>query len=369
MGTTNEVDVEELRSAIWPDTEPRRVRVVSCRHCDHPNRVGVAEGALTPERVMCGRCKNPLFIGRDEPFYGLTSEAYQHGLDRRSLAALQALPGIPQMIRWMYERVGDRAAQLAFLSDSIRCSEEQFPELLAVVDRARKRIDMQEMPEVFLGESPYMNAMTTGVSKATIVVHSALLDQMGDDELLAILGHELGHLHANHPLYLGVANALVSGGLALSSAVRLLSLPIQRLLLRWLRHAELTADRAALLTSRNLRACIGVMLTFAGGNRPGTARRTRIRLGPFIRQCRDLAKAQVGFSADGIIGGYLTADRTHPHVAARVNHLIQWVEHGTYLPILAGQYRRHRRRRAPARAPLALPQRVMIEAIDERGGQ
>jgi Zn-dependent protease with chaperone function len=366
MASASEVDSDELRSAIWPDTEPRRVRTVRCRHCSHPNRVGVADGALTPERVSCGQCRQPLFIGRDEPFFGLPSEAYQHGLDRRSLAALQALPGVPQMIRWMYERVGDRAAQLAFMSDSIRCSEEQFPELLTIVDRARRRLGLREMPEVYLGESPHMNAMTTGVAKATIVVHSALLDQMNDDEVLAVIGHELGHLHADHPLYHSVARAVVSGGVAVSSGVRLLSLPIQRLLLRWLRHAELTADRAALLTSRSLRACIGVMLTFAGGNRPGTARRTRMRLAPFIRQCRELARAQVGMSPDGIIGGYLTADRTHPHVATRVNHLIQWVEHGSYLSILAGEYTQGRQRKAPRTPPL-LAHDARIHSYDERG--
>src|SRR5215468_4179849 len=121
MASAEEADLDEMRSAIWPDTEPRRTRVVGCRHCGHPNRVGVPEAALTPERVSCGKCRQQLFIGRDEPFHGLTSEAYQHGLDRRSLAALQAIPGVPNLIRWMYERIGDRAAQLAFMSDAIRC--------------------------------------------------------------------------------------------------------------------------------------------------------------------------------------------------------------------------------------------------------
>jgi hypothetical protein len=92
------------------------------------------------------------------------------------------------------------------------------------------------------------------------------------------------------------------------------------------------------------------MLTFAGGNRPGTSRRTKMRLAPFIRQCRKLARAEIGTSVDGIIGGYLSAGRTHPHVAARVHHLIQWVEHGSYLGILAGQYRRRARPAPPRRS-------------------
>jgi Zn-dependent protease with chaperone function len=221
------------------------------------------------------------------------------------------------------------------------------------------------MPAVYLGESPYMNALTTGVREPVIVVQSALLDQMNDDAVLAVLGHELGHLHSDHPLYHSVASALVMGGSAASSGVRLLGLPIQRVLLRWLRHSELTADRAALLASRDIGACIGLMLTFAGGNRPGTSRRTKIKLAPFIRQCRELARSQIGLSVDGVIGGYLAASRTHPHVAARVHHLIQWVEHGSYLRILAGHYSGRPRRaepRGPARAestpdslPAALP--------------
>jgi Zn-dependent protease with chaperone function len=333
----SEAELDELKSALWPESEPRRVRVLRCRHCAHPNRVGVPEAALTPERVWCGRCNEPLFIGRDEPLTGLQSDAYQHGLDRRSLATLRAIPGVPKMIRWMYEQIGDRAAQLSFMSDAIQCNSEQFPELLALVERARTRIDFPEKPTVFLGESPYMNAMTTGVREPVIVVQSGLLDQMNDDELLAVIGHELGHLHSDHPLYHSVASALVLGGSMASSSIRLLSLPIQRMLLRWLRHSELTADRAALLASRDINACIGIMLKFAGGNRPGTAKRTKMRLAPFIRQCRELAQVQIG-SVDGIIGGYLESARTHPHVATRVYHLLQWVEHGSYLSIVSGHY-------------------------------
>jgi hypothetical protein len=71
-------------------------------------------------------------------------------------------------------------------------------------------------------------------------------------------------------------------------------------------------------------------------------------------------------SPDGIIGGYLTADRTHPHVATRVNHLIQWVEHGSYLSILAGEYAQGRRR-PPPRVPPLLAHDVKYRSYEERG--
>jgi Zn-dependent protease with chaperone function len=146
-----------------------------------------------------------------------------------------------------------------------------------------------------------MNALTTGVREPTLVVRSALLDQMNDAELLAILGHELGHLHAGHPLYQSVARALLAGGASASPAIRLFGFAFERVLLHWSRCAELTADRAALLASRDLRACISMMLTFAGGNRPGTSARTQMRLTPFIRQCRELTTLQAHSSFDGLL--------------------------------------------------------------------
>lgn len=334
----------EIRDAIWPPGSRVPTRLVRCRHCGRNNRVSVSSASLEPSRHACGACSGPLFVALDDSLTDLAPESYQHPLDRRSLAALRSTPGVPRLIRWLYERVGDRSAQLVFMAEAIQCGADQFPELLALVDRGLSRLGMHERPAVYLGESPYMNALTTGVRRPVIVIRSALLDQMDDAELLAIVGHELGHLHARHALYHSVANALVLGGSVVSPSLRLLGMPIRHLLLRWLRHSELTADRAALLASRDLAACIGVMLTFAGGNRPGTSRRTKMRLGPFVRQCRELAGAEVGFGLDGVLSGYLAAGRTHPHLAARVNHLIQWVEHGSYLNILAGDYLRRVRR-------------------------
>jgi Zn-dependent protease with chaperone function len=277
-------------------------------------------------------------LRQDEPLSGLSPLAYQHSLDRRSIAAIGSIPGAAKLLRRLLEQVADRTAHILFMSDSIRCEEDQFPELIALLDTARKRLDIAHRPTLFLGESPYMNAMTTGFDAPVIVVQSALLDQMSDRELVAILGHELGHLHTDHPLYQSTARLLLQSAASASHTVRMLSMPLWRVLLRWSRCAELTADRAALLASRDLGACIGMMLTFAGGNRPGTTRRTRIRLAPFVRQCRELSKAERSQSIDTILGSYMALDRTHPHMAWRVMHLIQWVEHGRYLNIISGEY-------------------------------
>lgn len=336
----------ELRRAIWPTTRPEPTRGLRCRHCGQRNRVAVPLAVFDPGRHRCGRCQKALFVADHEPLSQIAARAYQHPSDRQVVYAMRSIPGLPAAMRRLLRTVGDRSMQLVFMADTVRCTERQFPELLALVDRGRARLDLGLRPSVYLSESPQMNAMTTGVEHPSLVVRSSLLDQMDDDELLAVIGHELGHLHAEHPLFGSVAQALVSGSSVASTTVRALGWPVQRLLLGWLRTAELTADRAALLVSRNLAACLTTMLTFAGGNRPGTTRRTRMELAPFIEQCRKFVRLQMRYTIDGLLGGTLTLGRTHPHVATRVVHLVQWVEHGNYLDILAGDYQRRSRERS-----------------------
>ena len=43
---------------------------------------------------------------------------------------------------------------------------------------------------------------------------------------------------------------------------------------------------------------------------------------------------------DAMLSEQLSADRTHPHLARRVMHLINWVRYGNYLDIISGDYPR-----------------------------
>lgn len=340
MENVSVVDREAFGEAVWPSGYSGPPRVVECRHCHTKNRVEVPKAVLFPEHHDCGSCGKKLFLDSDEPLKALSSKAYLHSLDRKSLMALDSIPGVPELTRYLLSRVGDRGTRLLLMSSAVKCGPDQFPELVRLMDRARMRLDVPYRPEVFLGESPNMNAVSIGFNDPIVMVHSALLDQLGDEEMIAVLGHELGHLHPSHHVYHALGNLLLMGGAAAAGVAGIVALPLRMALLQWQRASELTADRAALLACRDLRTCIRLMLKFAGGNRPGTRARTSIQLAPFIRQARELASQEASSWVDGALAAWLTLNRSHPFVAWRVMHLIQWVERGRYLDILAGHYPR-----------------------------
>ena len=66
--------------------------------------------------------------------------------------------------------------------------------------------------------------------------------------LQAVLAHELGHLKCDHGVWLTAANVLALGTVSLLPVV---SSAVEEGLLRWLRAAELTCDRAALLVAQD----------------------------------------------------------------------------------------------------------------------
>ena len=60
---------------------------------------------------------------------------------------------------------------------------------------------IEEAPELFVSQTPFLNAQAIGVDKPFIVLNSALVESLNEEELLAVIGHELGHCLSGHVLY------------------------------------------------------------------------------------------------------------------------------------------------------------------------
>jgi Zn-dependent protease with chaperone function len=118
-------------------------------------------------------------------------------------------------------------------------------------------------PHLFIQNNPFPNAYTYGYTNPFVVVTTGLLKDFDEDELMFILGHELGQLKCGHTLYNTMAQNLtyiigIISDMTLGIG-GLVTQGIQLALLEWSRKAEFSADRAGLLAVQDRGTASGAL--------------------------------------------------------------------------------------------------------------
>ena len=263
--------------------------------------------------------------------------SWEHPADRAALQALRSVPGVDEVIRKVLALLGgERGIRLLFQGNAVRVGPQQFPKLWHLHNEAVTTFDWPTTPELYVTQTPIFNAGAYGVDQPFIVLHSAALELLDDDELRALLAHELGHVISGHALYHTIAAvlALVSLG-ALPMLAGLLLLPVRLAFLEWSRKSELSADRAGLLGCQDVVVAQRLDMKMAGGGR-GQAFAGQMNAGAFMTQAHEYAATNEGF--DLIYKLLATLALTHPMHTIRAAELQKWVTAGEYDRILRGEY-------------------------------
>lgn len=265
----------------------------------------------------------------------IASTAWEHPADRAALNALRSIPGFDQVVRKVAAFFGEKGVRQLFLANAVRVGPDQRPKLWAQYQEVLDTLDWPEQPELYVTQTPLVNAAAVGFDKPFIVLNSGTIALLEPEERRDILGHELGHIMSGHTTYttiaiiimtLGVQNLPFLAGIAL--------LPFQLALMEWYRKAELSADRAGLLATQDPRASMSTFLKMAGG----AAGDDEISLEAFMAQAK--AYETQADLADKVWQVINTAFRTHPFGAVRAAEIQQWVDSGEYAKIIGGDYRR-----------------------------
>jgi len=181
-------------------------------------------------------------------FPGLDPAALQHPYDRAALNTLQRVPGLDIIVRKFIELFPERVAYIQNVAQTVRVTKTQCPQLYAQLREACAILDMRE-PELYVAHNPLPNAWTSGHDHPYIIVTSGLLDLMSEDEVMAVIGHELGHIKSGHVLYrtmaLGITLLLTIVGDMTLGIGRLIGRSLEATLLEWYRKSEFTADRSS----------------------------------------------------------------------------------------------------------------------------
>src|SRR5258708_467437 len=132
---------------------------------------------------------------------GISSRAYEHPADRSALVALRKLSGFDTLLRKLFGLFPERAIRLSFLASSVRVDERQFPHIYEMVRDSAYILDLAEVPEVYIMQSPVVNAMAIGQDNPFIVITTGLVNLVDPEELRAVIGHEVGHILSGHSVY------------------------------------------------------------------------------------------------------------------------------------------------------------------------
>lgn len=274
-------------------------------------------------------------IVKKQSLIGLQSHEYEHDYDRIALEKLSHMPGLELVVKKFWEWGIEKFQKIQFTGSNIKVNDKNYPELQSMVRDACRILDIPKIPDLYINIG-FLNAMTTGVQNPMIIVDTGCVGLLTYDELLFIIGHELGHIKSQHLLYQQIASALpyianVVGNLTLGIG-SLLGSGIQLALLDWMRKAEFTCDRAGLLVCQNVNAAVSVMMKLAG--LPPKYYST-IDTESFLKQADEFE----GFDStdtDKVIKFLSVMGQTHPWTVMRAKELNKWIKQGAYNKIISG---------------------------------
>lgn len=265
----------------------------------------------------------------------IASTAWEHPADRAALNAMRAIPGFDAVVRRVAGFIGDRALRQLFLGSAVRVGPTQRPQLDAMLTDVLTTLDWKERPELYVTQSPVMNAAAVGFDKPFIVLNSSVLEHLTPDEQRAIIAHEVGHIMSGHVVYRTIALIILYfGRSALPLIAAAVMLPFELALLEWYRKSEFSADRAALLAVQDRRTVMMLQLKLAGGAELGHA----IDLDAFMAQAMEYETT--GDAWDRVLQILNTVMRDHPFATVRAGELQRWIDAGGYAAIIAGTYTR-----------------------------
>ncbi len=237
---------------------------IVCRTCG-----GGGQG-LPDKMVVCRECRalKPLVPG-----YRVDDSAFAWAADAKAMSALRSMKPLNAAAKAVSEKVGRRWIEVTF--NGIRLGERQMPHVYAQAVRAARILGMPHMPDVYIaGERPW-DMLTFGTDKDSfVVIGSALAGNFQGVDMLFLLAREMGHCKSGHALWKtvirfflgeqGPAKGFMAGGIfAALSPSALIGGAIEMPLLAWARQAEITADRAGLLTVGSEDVARRVLLSWA----------------------------------------------------------------------------------------------------------
>ena len=262
---------------------------------------------------------------------GLKADYFRHPLDLEATNRLKQIPGFDLALRGLIGSLAGDFFYLNNIASSILISEKQLPDLHELLVSSCEVLDI-EVPQLYIQQNPVPNAYTLAFKgeRPFIVIHTSLLELLNEDEIKAVIAHELGHLKCEHGVYLSMANIMVLAASLIPSWGNVIAQSLQTQLLQWTRCAEFSCDRSALLVVQKPEIVMSVLMKLTGGS-PSIA--NKLNLSAFMEQVnayKDMTQTELG----QMLQEAQTSQLSHPVPILRAKEIERWSSSPNYAQLL-----------------------------------
>lgn len=167
------------------------------------------------------------------------------------------------------------------LKRALRLSAVMAPKVFNALERCRAKLGFKPDTHVYVSQDPSMNAFCYPPHQGAvhILLTSALLEKLNEDELTFVMGHEIGHfLYHHHELHPRMIHERLQGHLTPAEGIKLFA---------WSRNAELSADRIGLICCGNYEAACMANFKISSGV---SSDALLFSLNDYIHQYEDMEK-------------------------------------------------------------------------------
>lgn len=267
----------------------------------------------------------------------LDPREYEHPFDKKALDTLQGTKGLDTLVKKFYEYGVEKIFNIQLTSSNLRVTQSSFPKLYNLFEEARQILNLPVTPTLYLLRSDALQGFTTGVDNPIIALSSAAVDSYSDEELLFIIGREIGHIKSQHVLYYEIGTILpllseILGAITLGIG-SIVSMGLQIALLHWQQMSEYTADRAGLLACQDANIATSSLAKIAG---LPDKYFDSFNHDDFVNQAREFQGYDEG-NYNKVIKYLSLMFGEQNWSVGRANELYKWIDSGRYKMVLNRQ--------------------------------
>lgn len=258
-------------------------------------------------------------IKNKQILYGLDQNRYEHPFDHEALDRLEAIPFLTKATKWITENTIEKIYTVQYTGSHLKVTVDNYPIIYNYLVYACQILDIRKVPDLYIQWNYGINACTIGAENPIVILDSGLIDLCTDDEIMFIIGHELGHVKSNHMLYHMMAQCInyvidaIPGGSLVAGG-------IQYALFYWNRMSEFTADRAGLLCCQNIDAAVSAFIKMSGLPK---SEYSKIHYETFIQQAKEFEMLDFD-NMNKFVKLISIANDTHPWTVMRASELMKW---------------------------------------------